>query len=39
MTLFPDQKSDVFYITEGGTETEIIYKLAMSCLILLCIHY
>ena len=26
MTLFPDQKSDVFYITEGGTETEIMYK-------------
>jgi homocysteine S-methyltransferase len=26
MTLFPEQKSDVFYITEGGTETEIMYK-------------
>lgn len=26
MALFPEQKSDVFYITEGGTETEIMYK-------------
>ena len=26
MSLFPEQKSDVFYITEGGTETEIMYK-------------
>jgi S-methylmethionine-dependent homocysteine/selenocysteine methylase len=26
MTLFPEQKSDVFYLTEGGTETEIMYK-------------
>ncbi len=26
MKLFPEQKSGVYYITEGGTETEIMYK-------------
>lgn len=25
-TLFPGQKEDVLYITEGGTETELMYK-------------
>ena len=25
-SLFPEQKSDVLYLTEGGTETEIMYK-------------
>lgn len=26
MKLFPEQKSHGYYITEGGTETEIMYK-------------
>ena len=25
-SLFPEQKSDILYLTEGGTETEIMYK-------------
>lgn len=26
MVIFPEQESNVYYITEGGTETEIMYK-------------